>query len=361
MLYDFLTRERATILGRARTSALALHKTTPTPVQLEEGWNYFYSELIGLLELDRPFEFNSEKGVHTEAAEKHGATYHRMGFSVSEVVYSYGVICQAITATASDLSYPITSREFQRLNLSLDTAIAEAVTAFDRLRRDQDLSENRRIGKLARDLRGSVEDVNLTMEMIQSGTVGLRSNTASVMNRSLRRITTLIDTQLTDIRLRTDPENQLEKVRAMKVLSEVGVTATAHARSKNINLVMQGSPELQIEVDVQLLVSALSNLVENAVKYSRPHATVSVRVHELGGRVLIEVEDECGGISEDAMQELLSTNGSIQEGSSSNGIGGLTVTRESVRRMNGELRSENITGKACIFVIELPAMVVATP
>jgi signal transduction histidine kinase len=40
----------------------------------------------------------------------------------------------------------------------------------------------------------------------------------------------------------------------------------------------------------------LTNLPQNAFKFTRPHTTVSVRAGAGAERVLLEVEDECGGL-----------------------------------------------------------------
>ena len=132
MLHDFLTAERENILSLAKSTASNSQGIRVTTV-MEEGWSVFYSELIGLMKLDAPFASHGEKGVHTIGAEEQGKEYLRLGYTISEVVHSYGLICQAITATASEKAFEITSREFQQLNLSLDTAIAEAVTEYDKL------------------------------------------------------------------------------------------------------------------------------------------------------------------------------------------------------------------------------------
>ena len=137
MLHDFLTRERSTILMVANQKALETRGSRMTSDALEEGWGVFYDELIDLMTRDEPFEFHAEQGFHTAGAERQGKEYLRLGYTISEVVHSYGVLCQAITSLASKLGFGITSREFQQLNLSLDTAIAEAVPRDARKQRSK--------------------------------------------------------------------------------------------------------------------------------------------------------------------------------------------------------------------------------
>jgi hypothetical protein len=120
MLHDFLTRERNAIITVAKQKAVESQRSRMTSGALEEGWGIFYDELIALLKRDEPFEFHDEEGSYTLVAEKHSEEYLRLGYTISEVVHRYGIICQAITGLATELGYEITSREFRQFNVSLD-------------------------------------------------------------------------------------------------------------------------------------------------------------------------------------------------------------------------------------------------
>src|SRR6185503_15987178 len=50
-----------------------------------------------------------------------------------------------------------------------------------------------------------------------------------------------------------------------------------------------------IYVDRQLFSSAVSNLLQNAFKFTRPASHVHLRSGSTPDRVTIEIEDECGG------------------------------------------------------------------
>ena len=354
MLHDFLTRERNTILAMAKQKSLESQGSNGTSDAVEDGWGIFYDELIDLLKRDLPFEFHSEKGVHTSAAEKYGKEYLRLGNTVSEVVHSYSIICQAITGLATTLGFEITTREFRQLNLSLDTAIAEAVTEFEKGRRKAvDSAEIKRLGYLAHELRNCLQNATITLEMIETGIVGIRSGTGALLSNSLKKMAGLIDTALLEVRLRSEPKLFSQRTRVFEMMSEVGVTAGFDARSRNLTLLMQGFSDLEVDVDRQLFVSALANLVQNALKFSKPGGTVKVRTRQDGERILVEVEDECGGLPDGKIEELFEPG--TQGGSDRTGMGlGLAISREAIELNKGTLRVENLPGKGCIFIIDLP-------
>jgi hypothetical protein len=57
-------------------------------------------------------------------------------------------------------------------------------------------------------------------------------------------------------------------------------------------------PHLRIEADPQLLASAVTNLLNNAFKYTLDDGHVTLRAGAGSAHLRIEVEDECGGLPE---------------------------------------------------------------
>jgi signal transduction histidine kinase len=352
MLHQFLTVERDSILTLAKSSAYESQGVVVSSV-MQEGWSLFYSELIGLMERNEPFAEHREKGIHTRGAEDQGKEYLRLGYTISEVVHSYGIICQAITATATERGFAITSREFQQLNLSLDTAIAEAVTEYDKLLTTMsDRAEIMRLGDLARELRNALQNATIALELIEAGNVGVRSSTGGVLNQSLRKMGTLVDISMTEVRLRLEPKLYALPVRLITLMSEVGITAGYAARSREITLKMTAPPNLQMEVDRQLFVAALANLVENAVKFSTRGSEIAVRGARVEDRVIVRIEDSCGGLRDDRIQMLLSKEIDQHE-NVGEGLG-IRISKLAIERNGGSLRVEDLPGKGCALIIDLP-------
>ena len=134
--------------------------------------------------------------------------------------------------------------------------------------------------------------------MIKSGTVGLGGSTGQVLDRAVKRIADLIDRSLTEVRLRVDPKVHVETVQLLQVVDQIVVTAEVQARSNKIRILeIQIDPALEFEADQQLFYSALSNLIQNALKYTHAGGKITVRGNLVGENVVVEVEDECGGLS----------------------------------------------------------------
>ena len=108
-----------------------------------------------------------------------------------------------------------------------------------------------------------------------------------------------------------------------------------------------------IDVDPQLLTSAVMNLLHNAFKYTRDGGAVVLRAHAHGDRLLVEIEDQCGGIP-DTKSDLFQPFGE-RRGRDRSGLGlGLSIARQAVRAHDGDIHVRNIPGQGCIFTIDLP-------
>ena len=87
-------------------------------------------------------------------------------------------------------------------------------------------------------------------------------------------------------------------------------------------------------VDRELLLSALGNLLQNAFKFTCCHTQVVLKTFAAGDRVLIEVEDSCGGLPAGGIEEMFRPF--TQNGHDKSGVGlGLVICRRSVEANGG--------------------------
>src|SRR5580658_4761085 len=102
-------------------------------------------------------------------------------------------------------------------------------------------------------------------------------------------------------------------------------------------------PDVSVLVDRQLLAAAVSNLLQNAFKFTRPRGHVALKASSTDARVLIEVEDECGGLPPGKIDELFRPF--EQRGHDRTGLGlGLSISRKSVEANGGQIRVRDVPG-----------------
>ena len=111
--------------------------------------------------------------------------------------------------------------------------------------------------------------------------------------------------------------------------------------------------DLMTDVDPQLLASAVTNLLNNAFKYSHEGGTVRLSATAQGTTLVIAVDDACGGIPPtvgDPFQPF-----GERRGKDRTGLGlGLSIARKAVRAHGGDIHIVNRPGVGCTFSIEIP-------
>jgi signal transduction histidine kinase len=97
----------------------------------------------------------------------------------------------------------------------------------------------------------------------------------------------------------------------------------------------------------------VTNLLNNGFKYTPAAGTVELRAYAEADRVLIEVEDECGGIPQQAGDPFQPFGD--RRGRDRTGLGlGLSIARKAVRAHGGDIVIRNKPGAGCVFVINVP-------
>ncbi|MHC5747296.1 MAG: sensor histidine kinase [Nostoc sp.] len=361
MLHEFLLAERDEILALCSKKITGLGDSMSSSDEMERGLPVFYDELIEVLRADadidesREEHNNSIESVHRAAAERRGKESLKLGYSISQVVHGYGALCQAITQYIQENSSEITSpREFNRLNFCLDIAIAEAVTEFNRNQRENaERDEVQRLGFLAHELRNALTSAILASQLIITGKVGTNGSTSRILENAHNRMRNIIDRSLVEVRLRNESTGQYQRCRVIHLVSEVEATAWFEASAKSIEVRVEVAPELEVFIDRHLIISALSNLVQNAIKFTKQGGIVWIRGKAVGGRVLLEIEDQCGGLPPGEVEELFKAFS--QMGTDKSGLGiGLTISRRAVSLNKGILSVRDIPHQGCVFSIDLP-------
>jgi signal transduction histidine kinase len=351
VLHEFLSDHALEIIERTREKAAARAAPGGTLAPVKNGVPVFLDQLLAQLRLATP-----EGGGIEESATLHGGELRAQGFTVSQVIHSYGDVCQAVTQLAHETDASITASEFKLFNRCLDNAIAHAVTEYQR-RRDESAATDgaERLGALAHELRNRLTAAMLSFTILQQGTVGIGGSTGAVLGRSLRGMRDLINHALTGVRLESGVA-QHNRVSLAELIQDAEVETNMGAGEGGFVLtVTPVVPDILVEGDQQLLAAALGNLLQNAVKFSHRPSRIALRTSRTADRARIEVEDECGGLPPGDPEGLF--NRFEQRSDNRRGLGlGLNISRKAVEAMGGTLEVRDLPGKGCVFTIVLPLL-----
>ncbi len=303
----------------------------------------------------------SEMGV---TATAHGKDLLGLGYSVDQVVHDYGDLCQAITELAFERDAPFATSEFRTLNRCLDNAIADAVSEFSfqresGLARQQHVEENRRAGFLAHELRNALSTATTSLRVLELSGMPIGGATGAVLKRSLTAMGNLVARALDDVR--SGSPDQREAFTVASFIADARSGAQPQAITAEIAFdVPKVDPALQVRGNRELLLAALTNLLQNAFKFTRAHTEVTLSVHAFGDLVLIEVEDQCGGLPPGSAERMFTPF--TQRSDDKSGLGlGLSIARQSIEEDGGTLSVRDLPGSGCVFTLSLPRLAVATP
>jgi signal transduction histidine kinase len=353
MLYEFIALHREDIVARTRARVRGRPWPSVSDREIEHGVPLFLTQLSETLRLETTAAPFPSDAIGSSAS-RHGAELSAAGCNVAQVVHDYGDICQTITEIAVEQHAPITVEEFHTLNRCLDTAIAEAVTEHTRLTvQKRSEEEVERLGQAAHELRDLLNGALLAFHTLKRGTVAINGNTGAVLGRSLTSLRSLVDRTLSEVRLAAGTQ-RCERLRITTLIDEIAATGVLHSEYRNIRFTVEAvDPGLVLDGDPQLLTSAVMNLLHNAFKNTPAGGAVTLRAHAQGDRLIVEIQDECGGIPVSRIDEFKAFG--ERRGVDRSGLGlGLSIARQAVRAHGGDIRIRNLPGTGCVFAIDLP-------
>ena len=359
MLHQFLTVHRDEIIARTRAKVAGRSARRAAQPELEHGVSLFLDQLAETLRCERTTPTRGTSAEIECAAARHGSELRRAGYTISEVVHDYGDVCQAVTELAIERVEHVSADEFKTLNRCLDVAIAEAVTEYSR-QRERSLADRgtERIGFVAHELEDELANAIVAFEVLQTGKVGVGGGTGAILGLNLARMRDLVNRSLAEVRLEAGMRHR-QRVALAELIEEIEVAAAIQARTRGFALTVTAvEPGVAVDVDRQLIAAAVANLLHNAFEFSAPRGNVVLRTDTLraAGRVLIEVEDECGGLPRGEAEDLFRPFEQRDPERSGPGLG-LAIARRSVEANGGEIRARSVPGRGCVFTIDLPRLV----
>lgn len=353
MLHEFIAVNRTEIIRRCRAKVASRSMPPPTEAESDHGVPLFLDQLSEALRLG--LLTSPEIG---RSAVRHGHDLLHHGFSVSQVVHDYGDVCQAITELAVEMNAPISTEDFRALNRCLDDAIAGAVTEYGRERNQSGIDGesargSERLGFFAHELRNLTNTAIMAFEVLKTGNVGVAGSTGTVLHRTLMASHALITRSLAEVRLAQGIQHR-ERFLIAGFIEDMASASTLEANARGVRLTVAPVEDgLAIEADRQLLEAVVANLLGNALKFTRPRTNVTLRAVASAGRVLIEVEDECGGLPGGDVDDLFRPF--EQRGADRSGVGlGLPFSRWGAEANGGRLGARSLAGTGCVFTVDLP-------
>jgi two-component system sensor histidine kinase SenX3 len=154
-----------------------------------------------------------------------------------------------------------------------------------------------------------------------------------------------------------DAPGNAERISARNVVSAALDQNRVAAEARNIELVVKGDKSAEVLGDETLLVTAVHNLVSNAIQYSPDDSRIGIGVRTIDGVVEIAITDQGEGIPEGDLDRVFERFFRVDQARSRNtgGTGlGLAIVKHAVQNHGGEVRVWSQPGRGSTFTIRLP-------
>ena len=145
-------------------------------------------------------------------------------------------------------------------------------------------------------------------------------------------------------------------VQLSPIVQEALRSLAAKADACGVSLSNEVLPEATVHADPRRLEQMLLNLIDNAIKFSRPGGTVTIS-HEPGEGDLVSVKDTGEGIPPEHLPRIFERFYRVDRARSRElgGTGlGLAIVKHLARAHGGEVRVRSAPGEGSTFTIELP-------
>jgi PAS domain S-box-containing protein len=152
-------------------------------------------------------------------------------------------------------------------------------------------------------------------------------------------------------------ETRFYECEFLAIVENARDSVSEQAVDKNIQLQLQGTEDMWLKGNAELLERAVINLLTNAVQYSSPASVVTIQVFPAGHQACLTITDEGTGI-EQAELPYLFDRYQRQKSSELAGIHGtglgLSFVKTVVEKHRGEISVTSAPGKGSVFTLKLP-------
>lgn len=156
----------------------------------------------------------------------------------------------------------------------------------------------------------------------------------------------------------SEREKQLSRIDLAKLLERVHQSRIVDAGDVGVDLQLElNESSLEVEGESEALNQLVTNLVDNAIKYTDDKGKVQIRLLKLGSMAQIEIEDDGIGISKDERQRIFERFYRVDRARSRDlgGTGlGLAIVKHIAQAHMGSVSVESQLGKGSIFSVKVP-------
>lgn len=217
------------------------------------------------------------------------------------------------------------------------------------------------VANVSHELRTPVTSIMGYVETLKSGALEHKERAlqfVDIIYRQTRNLTALIDDLLTLSRIEDSRSHfKMEEFPVCDLLSSAVSLCLNKAAERKSGLTLICEGDFQVQAHSILLEQAVSNLIENAIKYCPEGTPIEVRGERRHDRIILSVADHGPGIPEKDLDRIFERFYRVDKARSRDmgGTGlGLAIVKHISVIHNGSVSVSSREGQGCTFTISLP-------
>jgi PAS domain S-box-containing protein len=206
---------------------------------------------------------------------------------------------------------------------------------------------------VAHDLRNPLSTIRLACDVLEAS--ALQRRQLEMIRRATRRMQGLIDDLVDAASIRAARLSiTVTEIDSAKLVREIAEDFAAEAVEKNLAVVVDVQSAVSVRCDARRIAQALSNLVNNALKFTDAGGTVTLRVAADDLHARFVVEDTGRGIAQDEIDKVFDRAWQSDETAHLGSGMGLYIAKGVVEDHGGEIRVASTLGQGSVFTFLLP-------
>lgn len=239
--------------------------------------------------------------------------------------------------------------------------ISEAVSQTLRKLKAVDQSRQEFVSNVSHELKTPITSIRVLADSLmgmEDVPEELYREFLSDISDEIDRESKIIDDLLTLVKAdKSNAELNVEQININGLLKQILKRLRPIAKKRNIELVLESIREVSADVDEVKLSLALSNLVENAVKYNHEEGWVHVTLDADHKFFYVKVSDNGIGISQEDQEHVFERFYRVDKARSreTGGTGlGLAITKSIILMHQGAIKLQSKEGEGTTFTVRIP-------
>ena len=181
---------------------------------------------------------------------------------------------------------------------------------------------------------------------------------STIVNQSAKRILNLLQNLLIWAKMNKGIFNYSPTpVNIFELISNAMLIISPTAKGKKVELNWNVAPDLEANIDVNMISSVIQNLATNAIKFTQKGGSVTVKSFIESGILNFVVSDTGIGMNELQLEKLFKLDSNSSARGTENEIGtglGLIICKEFIDLHQGKIYAKSTVGKGSTFYVTIP-------